>query len=506
MTDWTEGYVSDVTYTMGYYQELSPRHLSLAAAVIGVEAPDPDKPFTYCELGCGQGYSLAIHAATHPHARFVGIDFNPAQIANARSLAEEAGLDNVTFLEESFATARSRGAEGEFDFVVLHGIYTWVSPENRAYIVDFLQRRLKPGGLVYVSYNCMPGWAAATPLQRLLREHAARHPDRSDRQIASGLALLRTLADLDLHFFKNTAGIGARIDKMGALEKNYLVHEYMHAAWEPLYVTDVARDMERAKLTLAGSATLLENLETFSAPPKAREYLAGLSDPLMKALLSDYAVNRQFRRDLYVKGHRPLTQMEKTQRLSDLRFTATKPLSALSLEFDTPVGKGTGQEEVYRPVAKAVMAGRPSVREVMEATGLASGTLLQAMVVLAGNGQIAPVTLAKTAAPARALNKAIIRRAVLGSGHRVVASPVVGRGVVLNDVEMIALDLLAGQKDRSIDALCAGVVSVFQSTGRGLMKDGAPVTDPQAIRTEITARVTRIAETMIPLWRALGLL
>ncbi len=84
---WQAGYVGDVNYTLGFYRELSPTYLSLACVMSGVEGPDVTKPMRYCELGCGRGFGTVLLAAANPNIEFVGVDFNPSHIAEARSLA-----------------------------------------------------------------------------------------------------------------------------------------------------------------------------------------------------------------------------------------------------------------------------------------------------------------------------------------------------------------------------------------------------------------------------------
>src|SRR5690554_3935168 len=97
---WTAGYISDVAYTLGFYREMAPPFLDYVCALNGYTGPRRT-PMRYCELGCGRGYGTALLAAANPDSSFVGIDFNPAHIREARSLAERAGLANVTFLESS---------------------------------------------------------------------------------------------------------------------------------------------------------------------------------------------------------------------------------------------------------------------------------------------------------------------------------------------------------------------------------------------------------------------
>src|SRR5262245_46608076 len=169
---WAEGYVVDIGYTHGYYRELAPALLRFVTLLGGVRAADTEQPCTYYELGCGNGLSSVLHAAANPHGQFIGVDFNPGHIQNAQSLARDCGIGNVRFLEKSFAELLVMELP-EAEAVVLHGVYSWVSGGNRRHVVEFIRRKLKPGGIVYVSYNCLPGLAQVVPLQRLLHAHAS---------------------------------------------------------------------------------------------------------------------------------------------------------------------------------------------------------------------------------------------------------------------------------------------------------------------------------------------
>src|SRR5215211_1762124 len=169
MSDWSSGYVVDVTYTHGFYRELAPSYLGFAALVQGFAAPGlGDEPLTYCELGCGQGGSTNLLASANPHVEFHANDFNPAHIAGARDLARAARLSNVHFYDLSFAEFAENRQLPMFDIIGLHGVYSWISEENRQHIVRFIRERLKPGGVLYISYNAMPGWAPLMPLRHVM--------------------------------------------------------------------------------------------------------------------------------------------------------------------------------------------------------------------------------------------------------------------------------------------------------------------------------------------------
>ena len=143
MSEWTGGYVEGVDYTYGYYQELNPLRVTLAFVNAGLEVPAMG---TACELGFGQGLSANIHAAATT-IEWYGTDFNPAHAAFAQELAGAAG-SGARFVDQAFADYCSRTDLPDFDFIGLHGIWSWVSDANRAVIVDFVRRKLKAGGVL----------------------------------------------------------------------------------------------------------------------------------------------------------------------------------------------------------------------------------------------------------------------------------------------------------------------------------------------------------------------
>jgi SAM-dependent methyltransferase len=163
-----DGYVADVPYVPLFVRELAPAWLDHVALVSGIAPPDRREGFAWCDLGCGFGRTAAIFAATHPLGRFHGIDMMSAHIDQARRFAADCGISNAHYHAADFAAASGMDLP-RFDYIVAHGVYSWVSVESRAALRAFIDRHLNPGGLVYLSYNALPGRAADLPFQRLVR-------------------------------------------------------------------------------------------------------------------------------------------------------------------------------------------------------------------------------------------------------------------------------------------------------------------------------------------------
>src|SRR5215468_603666 len=132
MADWGAGYVTDTAYVHDFCRVQTPAILSLAALSRNVAAAGGrGEALHYCDLGCGQGFTANLVAAANPRASVFAADFNPTHIAGARALAHAAGTKNIEFREADFAELLNDASVPEFDIICLHGVYSWISVENR---------------------------------------------------------------------------------------------------------------------------------------------------------------------------------------------------------------------------------------------------------------------------------------------------------------------------------------------------------------------------------------
>jgi SAM-dependent methyltransferase len=142
MADWDHGYVSDVSYTAGFHRETAPAWIATVATCLNSVPPDIANPFRYADLGCGNGVTALVVAATMPHADVWAFDFNPAHIHSGRDVARRAGLTNIHFEEASFEdlACRPPGALPMFDYIAAHGVISWISHENKRHVFDVIGR------------------------------------------------------------------------------------------------------------------------------------------------------------------------------------------------------------------------------------------------------------------------------------------------------------------------------------------------------------------------------
>lgn len=518
MTSWTGGYVLDIPYTAGFYREMAPITLYLAALMKNVRPPSLTEPYRYCELACGQGVGTMLMAASNPLGEFHGYDFNPAQIRNAHSLLGEAKLKNCTIGEESFASLCEKSDDElpSFDFIALHGTYTWVDAERRREIVRFVSKRLKPGGLFYVSWNCMPGWSPMLPIQRMMREYAARNPGRSDVQMAGAQAFLRDLMQKGSRFFASNPQLEARLKRNEGMSSNYLVHEYMHEAWQPLYATDVMRDLAEAKLTFVGTAAYGEMYDALALPADIMPLYNATADVGMRELIRDYAVNQQFRRDVYVRGATPLTPFEQRRMLGELGVVLTKPRMEVQLKAELLIGTADLSPATYDPVLDALASGSKTIDQLAASPALAGqsfGNILQAAIILSATGQAMLLPpdrkpeRAKVAQEAsRSLNRAIAMRTQYGDDFQFLSAAATGAAIPTNTVERLIYPELLQKQTPSREHLVSFATNNLSQTGRRLVREGTNLAPGEETQAEAQRIVDALLTKGLPIWRELGVI
>ncbi|MFT8244485.1 class I SAM-dependent methyltransferase [Roseomonas sp. BN140053] len=503
--DWAQGYVSDIQYTPGFYKELSPSFLTMAGIMRGLRTPEPFEALNVCELGCGQGLTTNLLAASSPRSRFWGMDFHPGQIANAQRLARRAALLNVTFLDLSFedACALPPDALPGFDLITLHGIYSWVSAEHRAQIIRFIGQRLKPGGVVYVSYNCMPGWADMAPVQRLMREFAARRPGRSDVRGEEAVRLLDHLQSAKARIFAIYPDLARKLDRVRQISGTYRAHEYLNENWQPLYSPDVAAQMAQARLAFAASASLYDNIDAASLPEAQRPVADAFADPVWVEYVKDMVGNKRFRRDLFIRGPNPATPAERRELLAPYRFALVVPPSQVNTRFENDLAIMHGEEATYRPLIEALARGPQRFADLSAPGG--DPELVEALALLMASDQVVqlgPVD-EEALAQARRFNEALVHYGRLGEYLEFLAVPGAGAGLRTNMVETLVRSAL-------LDG-CPGLPEITHHVCATLLEQGraAPPGAPAPAEAELAAEVEPLAravlEQRLPLWRQLGI-
>lgn len=511
MADWTAGYVADVEYVYGYYPELNPLRARLALLLAGWAVPEVTHA---CELGFGQGLSINLHAAASL-VDWWGTDFNPAQAGFAQALARSAG-SGARLFDDAFEEFCQRKDLPEFDYIGLHGIWSWISDANRAVIVDFVRRRLRVGGVLYISYNTQPGWAQMLPLRQLLAEYATTMVSPAHDSIArvnSALDFAERMFATNPAFIRNNPVVVDRLVKMKKQDRHYLAHEYFNSDWHPMPFARTAECLKPAKLGFACSAWFADHVDILNLSNEQQTFLLQLPDSNFRQSVRDFMVNQQFRRDYWVKGLRRLSAIQQAEHLRAMGFMMIKPRKDIDLNVSGALGSARLNEDVYLPLLDLLADHRvrtlQKIERDLQRYKIGYQQLAQALTVLVSKGVVAPVQerqqTDKQKAATDRMNTVLMDKARHTQDIACLASPVTGGGINLDRVQQLfVLSMKDGSKDAS--ALAAGVWNLLSAQGQRLVDEGQPLQSEEENLNFLMKRATKFLADQVGLFKALQIM
>ncbi|MFA9215939.1 MAG: methyltransferase regulatory domain-containing protein [Sphingomonadaceae bacterium] len=510
MTDWTAGYVADIAYTYGYYTELNPLHMRLAFLQAGVAFPEVG---TACELGFGQGVSTNLHAAasiTH----WFGTDFNPAQAAYAQELRGAAGSDAQLF-DEGFDAFCQRDDLPKFDYIALHGIWSWISDENRAVIVDFIRRKLNVGGVLYISYNTQPGWAAMVPLRDLLTQHSEVMSAPAQgivTRIDSALDFANKLMSANPKFAQANPLVADRLTELKGQNRNYLAHEYFNRDWLPMPFSRMAEWLSPTKLNYVCSANYIDHIDALTLTTEQQNLLKDIAAPMFRETVRDFCVNQQFRRDFWVNGLRTLNPIQQAQQLRQQLVVLIQPRAEVTLKVKGGLGEASMQEAIYAPILDALADHQAKtlgqIEQLIAGNEIQLSQLTQAIMILCGTGAVTtaqPPLTPQRNEMAKALNLYLCRQACAGGEVAYLTSPVTGGGVPVSHIQQMFIHARE-QGAASVQQWAHHAWNALTQQGKRLLKEGKALESDAATLAELEQQASAFAAKQLPILQALQVL
>ena len=327
-----------------------PGHVAAVAAMFGVDAP-PVATARVLEVGCNDGSNLLPMAAGLPRASFTGCDVAPGPVRAAREAANALDLRNVRFVEADLAAIEG----GPFDFVIAHGVYSWVGAPVRDALFALAARALAPDGILFMSYNTHPGGhlrrAAADPL--LWHTRASGGPRE---RLAAARTLAALLAEPGPTAEPADAALRAEWRRMAEEPDSALFHDSISEPNEAVWFHDFVAHAARF-----GFAFVAEALPSMMAggglSARVRQFLAGQSR-LDREQYLDFARVRRFRQSLLCRAE-PARGFELApDRLAGLHVSASPPLLRSAAEARLPTVPGA-DGAVLRHLLDALVAAAP---------------------------------------------------------------------------------------------------------------------------------------------------
>lgn len=335
-----------------------PEHLAVTARLAGLVPPDT-ATCRVLEIGCATGGNLLPMAVSLPDATFVGVDVSPEQIAAGERLRRELGLDRVTLRAASIADERF--APGSFDYVVCHGVWSWVPPAVQQAILATCAHVLTPNGVAYVSYNTYPGWHLRSLMREMLLFHtrgvgAPRERIRASREFVAFLE--HTVGGGDTAFARF---VGEEARLLAKASDTYVFHEHLETDNRPVPFREFVAGAAAHGLAFLGEA--VEDDPLAERPDVAAFLQQHAPDPIERGQYLDYLQNRAFRRSLLCRAEAPRAAA------GDEAIAALWLGSAMRPERDEPDLRGDTVEAFVGPGGQRLSIGHPWLKLAFAALG-----------------------------------------------------------------------------------------------------------------------------------------
>jgi len=345
------------------FPETHPSHLAVLGRLFGLSTADPDG-CRVLELGCASGGNLVPMAWHLPGARFVGIDLSGTQIDAGARLVERLGLSNIELRQGDILALD--GGQGEYDYIVAHGVYSWVPAAVREHLLRLVPHLLAPEGLFYVSYNTLPGWRMRGMLRDVLL-YACRDADTPQARLAAAQAALERL-QAALHRLDALSAryLTEEIRRLHGVHASYLLFEYLAEHNQAFLFSDFFADAEAAGLRYLCD-TDLRTLFPSTYGEGVERALEPIENGVELEQWLDFVTNRNFRQSVLCHSDAALDEdiAIDLDRFATLAFRCDlRPVKKPDLrrEKDTPFATPAGVRlQVSHPLTKALV-GRLAAR------------------------------------------------------------------------------------------------------------------------------------------------
>lgn len=379
MSDAIQTSYDQVPYESVPFIETHPDRLATVAVLFGMQPP-PVEQCRVLELGCAGGGNLIPMAISLPASRFVGIDLSPRQIVDGQQIVHALGLTNIELRTLSILDI---GPDfGQYDYLICHGVYSWVPPPVQDRILEVIVNHLAPNGVALVSYNTYPGWHSRCMVREMMGYHA-----RGFTEPVTRVQQARAFLDFLARSAAVTGGDGtypqtlkAAAEALREKSDSYILHEYLEEVNEPIYFHQFIERIRARGLQYLGDAhpsTMVSN----QLPREVGQALNQISGSLVQLEQNlDFLYNRAFRRSLLVHPQARLSHALNAESIKQF-FIATmaRPVSSQPdvdspavEQFNNPDGLSLSSQD---PLMKAAMC---HLAEVFPQT-LPFETLLQAV-------------------------------------------------------------------------------------------------------------------------------
>ena len=278
---------SELGYKSMPFPYTTPATLEAYAALVGVSAPNP-KTARVLELGATYGGNIISQALFNPDATFVGIELSQEQVEKGNEVIANAGLTNVSLIQSDIA---SIGSEiGTFDYIIAHGVYSWVDDGVKEALLRLIDEHLAEDGIAYISYNTYPGWHTMDEVRQLMMfsnrdKTQFNHKEKVLHGKTIGSIIGSQILKYDNLKERNSKFLGALRSVMQK-DEYYVGHDHLEPNNDPVYFYQFNDHLGAHNLAYLCDADLTLSM--------VRSFDADIADTLDKLALNDHVAQEQY--------------------------------------------------------------------------------------------------------------------------------------------------------------------------------------------------------------------
>ena len=488
-----------------------PDRLATVGTHFGMQ-PAPVERCRVLELGCSSGVNLLSMAVTLPDSEFVGVDSAGIPIARGKAMVEALGLKNLAL--RHLDLLEMAPDYGRFDYIIAHGLYSWVPPAVREQVLAICKGSLQPQGIAYVSYNTFPGSYSRLMVREMMLFHNRdfRDPQQCTRE---AITLLKLLANARARPDIYTKTVQEEFERISLRSKEALYHDELEEIYQPVFFYQFMDHAKRHELQFLGEADFFE-MHSVGLTPQAKEVLDKISeDVILREQYLDFMRGRTFRKTLLCRNDVPLNRSVKSSSVASYYVSPlarpSSPAPNLSPGSEETFRSGIGAEiTTSNPLARALLwylfesypQRIPFAKLASEAEGRARERLafvpnpdeditseladfvwaLYSAGLLVLHVHVPPFT---TQVSARPVASPLAR---LEAREGDVVTTLHQRSLHLGDsLQRGLVMLMDGTRDR--DALRKDLLELFKSGILTLQVDDKPVADMQVVENKIVAEI-----------------
>lgn len=505
-----------VPYPDFVHPRTNPDTIAAMARLFGATPPSPlGETCRVLELGCGQGGNLISLASLYPGSQFIGIDLSPGHIAAGQAVIDQLGLTNVELRRGDLAdfSASNDTANGgtAFDYILVHGVYSWVAESVRQHVLRICHEYLSPRGVAFISYNTLPGWHAKGMIREIIQHHAANHPGEPLQMIQEAKRFLADLAES----VPESTGYGKllreQFHSLCQSDEAYLFHEQFEAVNEPRYFHQFNDEIKTASLHFICESSFAFVPSQSAGMPRRLATMPMLE----REQTIDFLCNRTFRQSLICRSDSSAAIGEdpNSDEIDDL-YLSTEVSCFDAADVPLTDRLPDGEMQIANPDgATATLRGRTTMAVMLRLSQIrpaaASFSQLWQHVIATVPDcedshatrivlreellQLAQVAMVRFATGPLPLTQFISekpqasRLARWQAQRSDIVTSRLHQAIRLDEATREMIGLCNGQND--LDAIVDGMLRFVSRDGVSLQHDGGPVTDPSVLRTIVAEKV-----------------